>query len=102
MKIYSHTERFMVWRVKALLEEQGIPCFIKNEFAIGAIGELAPMDVLPEVWLVDSEWEARARQLINEVSAAQESPPWICPHCGEKNEGAFEVCWQCGRDPKAA
>ena len=98
-KIYSHEDRFMVQQVKQLLEDNGIPCFIKNEFAGGAIGELAPFDTWPEVWLTDSEWQTRAEHLINTLqSQPQRTEPWVCQHCHEKNEGSFEVCWQCGAE----
>ena len=58
----------MVWRVKQLLEDNHIPCFIKNEFASGAIGELSPLDSLPEVWLTDDGYETKAKALLAEFS----------------------------------
>ena len=54
----------MVFQIKQLFDKKGIPCFVKNEFAIGAMGELSPMDVLPEVWISDPEWLPVAHQLI--------------------------------------
>jgi hypothetical protein len=88
-----------VFQVKQLLDEKGIPCFMKNEFAIGAMGELSPMDVLPEVWVSDDEWLPKAKQFVTEFQQQPIDPsPWICCKCDEENAGAFELCWQCGED----
>ena len=98
-KVYSHHDRFMVWQIKSLLEAHGIPCFIKNEFAIGAVGELSPFDVLPEVWISDNEWWPKAQQFISEFeSQPEENSAWCCVQCQEYNAANFEVCWQCGTD----
>ena len=89
----------MVFQIKQLLEERGIPCFVKNEFAIGAIGELSPMDVLPEVWISDPEWLPKAQQFVADFENQPEDlSPWICSKCLEKNGASFELCWQCGED----
>lgn len=97
-KIYWHSDRFMVYRIKQLLDDNDIPNFIKNEFAIGAIGELSPMDIMPEVWLTDAEWQPKAKQLIAEFDqpGSIETEPWHCAECGEDNEANFALCWQCG------
>jgi hypothetical protein len=98
-KVYSHHDRFMVFQIKQLLDEKGILCFVKNEFAIGAMGELSPMDVLPEVWISDPEWLPKAQQFIKDFeNQAADSFPWVCKHCHEHNGASFEICWQCGED----
>ena len=98
-KVFCHHDRFMVFQIKQLLEERGIPCFVKNEFAIGAMGELSPMDIMPEVWINDPEWLPKATQFIGEFTAQQSSTDvWECTKCHEKNAGNFELCWQCGTD----
>ena len=98
-RVYSHHDRFRVVQVKQLLEELGIPCFVKNEFAIGAMGELSPMDVMPEVWVSDSQWLPKAQRIITEFQAEpQNSTLWICATCKEPNAANFELCWQCGED----
>lgn len=100
-KVYCHSDRFMVWQMKQRLDGLGIPCFIKNEFAIGAVGELSPFDVLPEVWISDNEWLPRTLKLIAEFE--QQSMPteaWHCSVCNEQNAASFELCWHCGQDPQ--
>jgi hypothetical protein len=92
----------MVFQIKQLLDEKGIPCFVKNEFAIGAMGELSPMDVLPEVWINDSEWLPKAQQFIDEFESQPiDQSPWVCSKCSETNAANFELCWQCGEDSVA-
>ncbi|MGS2719624.1 putative signal transducing protein [Paraglaciecola aestuariivivens] len=99
LKVYSHNSRFMVFQVKQLLDDKGIPCFVKNEFAIGAMGELSPMDVLPEVWINDPEWLPQAQACVQAFSVQQGSnSTWLCSQCQEQNAGNFELCWQCGHD----
>ncbi|WP_293758126.1 DUF2007 domain-containing protein [uncultured Paraglaciecola sp.] len=101
-KVYTHHDRFMVFQIKQLFDKKGIPCFVKNEFAIGAMGELSPMDVLPEVWISDLEWLPVAHQLIRDFeNQAVDSYPWVCKHCHEPNGASFEICWQCGEDSDA-
>ncbi len=98
-KVYSHHSRFMVFQVKQLLEQKGIPCFVKNEYAIGAMGELSPMDVLPELWVNDPQWLPKAKELVTVFANQQDSQQtWVCSVCHEKNAGNFELCWQCGQD----
>jgi hypothetical protein len=98
---YYHPSRFQVYQVKSLLDDAGIPCFIKNEFIQGAMGEVSPLDCEPEVWLIDGEWEQKAKQILSgfEIEQAQigkgDKNDWFCHACGEKNESQFAICWQC-------
>ncbi|MBT1062170.1 DUF2007 domain-containing protein [Bowmanella sp. Y26] len=96
MRLYCHEDRFLVWQVRDLLVSRGIPCFVKNEYAIGAMGDLSPFDCWPEVWITDDEWMPKAKQLLDEwQSQLQQGSAWYCRHCGEENGSGFELCWQC-------
>jgi hypothetical protein len=99
LKLYSSDDRFIIFRIKDMLEAEGIPCFIKNEFAIGGMGDLSPFDCSPEVWLTDEEWKPKAEVLLQEiVASAKGKDDWFCPSCKEKNDASFEICWQCGHE----
>lgn len=99
IKVFASENRFNVQQIKDLLEAKGIECFIKNEYAIGGVGELSPFDAWPEVWLKDEEWLERAQQFINQfLRQSEQSHDWFCSKCGEKNEASFEICWQCGTE----
>ena len=50
---YYDAQVFKVYQVKQLLDDAHIPCLVKNDFAQGAVGEIAPLDSAPEIWLVD-------------------------------------------------
>jgi hypothetical protein len=97
--IYTSEDRFMVWGVKNSLEMSGFKCHIRNEFASGGAGDIAPIDTWPEVWLendadYDTAYEFLHRHILNQYELGND---WICSNCGEKNGGAFEFCWNCGQ-----
>ncbi len=101
LRLFRHHDRFEVYRIFNMLDEAGIPCFVKNELIQGAIGDIPPQDSEPEVWLHDQQWEAKAQQLIadfNQEQAAMQSEnqaPWLCGKCQEDNEASFNICWKC-------
>jgi hypothetical protein len=64
LKVYGHEDRFMLWQVKQWLDDRSIPCYIKNEFTIGGIAELSPIDNQPEVWITDDEWLEKVHNLL--------------------------------------
>lgn len=94
--IYSAPTLFQVTLVHDALEYAGVQTELRNEFAGGAAGELAPQDTWPELWLVDNEREARARQVIKELESEADAPDWVCRECGSDNPAGFEICWSCG------
>ncbi len=97
--VFTHPNHFAVIHVRHLLESRGIDCEVRNEFAVGAMGELAPIDVWPELWVANDEDEERARALIDDAETQADKADWFCGRCGERNAGSFEVCWACGAEP---
>lgn len=101
LKVFSHEDRFLVWQIKHQLEHKGIPCFVKNEYAIGGVGDLSPFDSWPEVWITDEEWLTQAEKVIQQHQTQKtKGVAWICAHCGERNADNFEICWQCQQEPE--
>lgn len=96
--IYTHENRYLVLNLKNVLENAGIEVMLKNEFAGGGAGELAPIETWLELWLVNDGDYDKARALIADIGEPQ-GKDWLCPNCGEHNGAAFEVCWQCGQAP---
>ena len=95
-KVYSHENRLIVFNLKNLLEEQGIECVVKNEFSGGGVGDLAPLDTWPELWVSDDDCLDRARALIDDIQHNKpDQDAWFCTVCGEKNEANFQICWNC-------
>ena len=49
--------------LKGLLEQEGIPCLIKNEYLLSAIGDLPPAECYQELWLLGANDYPRAREI---------------------------------------
>jgi hypothetical protein len=84
--------------VRGLLAHAGIAARVFNEYSQGALGELPPTVIHPEVWIEDDRDLALARRIIERYEhdrAATGSRR--CPACGEENPAGFEVCWHCGK-----
>lgn len=100
--LFRHHDRFEVYRVFNMLKDSGVPCFVKNELIQGAIGDIPPQDSEPEVWLLEQDWQAKAKQLIVDFNQEQRTlqtehlDPWVCSSCQEDNESTFNICWNCG------
>jgi hypothetical protein len=95
--VYSSPSLALVTHFRAVLESEGIACFIRNEYLSGAAGELPPVECWPGLCVEDS-LEPRARRAIAraQCDAAPPRPAWTCPGCGEDIEGQFTDCWNCG------
>ncbi|MGQ9425453.1 putative signal transducing protein [Gilvimarinus sp. F26214L] len=98
--LYTHPNRLLVENARNIVENAGIQTELRNEFAGGAIGELAPIEAWPEIWVRDSSFEA-ARKLIEFAYSDNRSSDWTCPGCGEQNTASFEHCWKCQHERPA-
>nr|WP_136250367.1 DUF2007 domain-containing protein [Ningiella ruwaisensis] len=99
-RFYKDFDQFRVRQIFELLEDAGIPCTIKNEFIQGASGEIPHHEALPEVWLIDAQWETKATKLLREFESDLQShdapaSDWACRCCHEVNEPQFRICWKC-------
>ena len=95
-RIYTHPNLALVAQVRSLIELTGIECALRNEYAVGAMGELAPISVWPEVWVVYDEDYGRALDAIQSSRRINPEPDWQCVGCASYNPATFETCWQCG------
>ncbi|CAA0125595.1 Uncharacterised protein [BD1-7 clade bacterium] len=95
--LYTHENRFFVLNAQNLVEQAGINTVLRNEYASSAAGELSPVDVWLELWLLEPTDYNTANDIIERAFSDQQTrQAWQCPQCKELNEGAFEMCWQCG------
>lgn len=99
---FSLGERAHATLFKELLEQEGIPCIIRNEQLFAALGEIPFLECFPELWVVDDEVWPRAKVLLdnwleNDISKTS----WHCSSCGERHEGQFGACWKCGTKRKS-
>ena len=93
--IYTHENKILVENARNYLTEHGIKSVLRNEFAAGGLGDIAPIQAWPELWVLQDEDIPKALELIKVLSKDSEKSVWNCESCGEINEGNFELCWQC-------
>ena len=97
--IYTSEDRFMVWDVKNILKLAGFNCHIRNEYAAGGAGDIAPIETWPEIWIDDESYDEALKYLESHVfNQSSSNHDWTCTQCGEVNGASFEVCWNCGHD----
>jgi len=97
-KLYSAENRLLVFHIKNLLEAEGVETQLKNEFANGGVGDLAPLDTWIELWVEDKDFEASGTKL-KDIIDGLENPSKetiTCSSCAETSDGHFKVCWNCG------
>ncbi len=87
--------------IRGMLETHGIPARVTGEGLVGAYSGIPKVcDVRVHV-PAHCRGEAEAVMADYDQAGAPAGPPWNCASCGEQNDPGFEVCWQCGSDPKA-
>jgi hypothetical protein len=95
-KVFTDQTLIAVAHVKNLLETAHIPSELRNQYAVGGVGEISFLDAWPELW-VDYEDVAKAKSIINEYLSSSTQGDWRC-RCGEMNGYAFASCWSCESD----
>lgn len=88
----------IIFNLKNVLEDRGIATTVRNEYASGGAGDLAPFETWPELWINDDQHFDRAASLLREILDSNQEKFWYCQGCQEKNDAAFEICWNCGRE----
>ena len=100
--VYTHPSIIVVAQARSALELTGIRCVIRNEYAAGAMGELAPIDVWPELWILRDRDYERASLLLAQSRADIIEDDWRCGRCGSDSPATFDLCWQCASDRTSA
>ncbi len=96
--VFSHPQLTIVVQVRDVLAQAGIATQLRNEYASGAAGELAPIDTWPELWLANAGDRERALALIASVRHGADAPDWACRQCGSDSPASFDYCWHCGAE----
>ena len=85
---------------KSVLDQAGIPNFVKNESTSNAItGMPVPSSLFfPTLCVVNDDDYDRAMELLKEIydAPSSETPDWRCSKCNEEVPGNFDSCWKCG------
>lgn len=94
--VYRASNSLEAYSLKGLLENMGISVRLMGEALAAAAGEL-PMSVV-EVQLWVTGRQRQQALVIIDSYLRNDYCDWYCGHCGEINQGQFELCWQCLRD----
>ena len=94
-EVFSSPDPTQVGYYKSILDEAGIPSFIRNENA-SSIGLSGAM-FFPSLCIIDDTAYDEALGLLKSRQTKEKVTltDWTCPACSEKNPGNFEVCWNC-------
>lgn len=98
-RIFSSQNPMIIHHMKNVLELEGIKAIIRNENLTTALGGIPATECWVELWILDENREAEAREIIRRKKEAEDVAikwPWTCSRCGEKIEGQFTECWNCG------
>jgi hypothetical protein len=85
----------------AQLRNAGFDVSVQREFAGGIAGEIPVDQSLPEIWIMNDEDLALARNVLRDLQNLPQRR-WHCTRCTELVEGPFEQCWNCGADRPGA
>lgn len=96
--VYTHEHLTLVATVANHLEQNDIEVITKNQYASGGVGQLAPIDTWPEVWVVSDKDYSRAIELVENLNKDLDKPQWHCQNCNEMNDATFDFCWNCQHD----
>ncbi len=97
-RVYSSLNSMLVDNMANALEQEGIPCEVRNRNARSAIGELPISSVYVELWVDDEHAEAASRQIEAAIHSDEETSQgesWTCSQCGESIDGSLAECWRC-------
>ena len=96
---YTHENRLLVSNAQNMVESQGINTLLKNEYAAGAMGDIAPIDSWMELWVLDEKDHQHAIALLEKLTADTAREDWLCFQCNESNDATFDFCWKCQTSP---
>jgi hypothetical protein len=94
-QVYSSQDSTQVGYYKSILDEAGIPSFIRNENSNNP--EVSGAGFWPALCVTEDAYYDEAIRLLKsrQVSDAARVDEWKCPTCSEINPPNFELCWNC-------
>lgn len=98
VKLHTADNPAEVGFVRGLLEADGIETRARSmELWTAAVEIYFAEGARPSVWVRRHELE-RARKVLSERDRSASGQSWTCRRCGEKLEGQFTACWNCGTE----
>ncbi len=94
--LHTSEDRLYIYHLKNILEGQGIECMVKNDALSSVVGEIPILVAWPELWVIDSDMEAWAKEIIKRFETdTEQDEVWKCENCGEEHAAQFSDCWNC-------
>ena len=78
-----------------MLTQAGIDASVQRAYASSIAGEIPPDQALPEVWVLTMRSLEAARARCSHELRARRGVTGSA-RCGERVDGPFEQCWNCG------
>ena len=98
-KVYGSHDSVQIAQLRSLLEASHIACITRNDFLMGAAGELPVMECWPELWVLDNFQHEQALGLVDAfLHNSSTASSWTCPDCNEPIDAPFSQCWHCGHE----
>ena len=97
-EVFVNQDHARVGFYKSVLDEAGVPNFIRNELTNHSMTEIPLPMFYPALCVLHDEDYDRAMELLRPIyeAAPEAASPWLCPTCREEVPGNFDSCWQCG------
>ena len=94
-QVYTSQDSAQVGYYKSILDEAGIPSFIRNENTNNP--DVCGAGFWPALCVIqDSDYHEAVRLLKSQQTAeVVRKDEWKCPSCPEINPPNFELCWNC-------
>jgi hypothetical protein len=96
---YTTLKLHELYHLKNLLESAGIRCTVRNEHLSTLAGEVPFIECAAQLVLRREEDRPAALEVLRGWrSPGARREPWQCGGCGERLEGQFTSCWNCGTE----
>lgn len=99
--VFHDPDPTRVGYARSILESEGIPCFVRNEYG-HIMGQTMFAMVQAQIFeptlcVIDDSQAGAAQALLKERLAhgTQSREVWTCPSCEETVPASFEICWNC-------
>ncbi len=95
-EVFCHQDSARVGLYQSILQEAGIPSFIRNGHTNNTVSPTP--NFYPALCVVNDDQYAAALELLQNVEEPEPArlPEWVCPGCQEEVPGNFDACWNCG------
>jgi len=97
-EVFVNQDHARIGFYKSVLDEAGIPNFVRNESSNNSVTEIPSPIFFPALCVVNDEDYDAAMKILGEIYYAppSQAPDWRCSKCNEDVPGNFDSCWKCG------